>query len=72
MKFDYEKPTKEMSKAELELREVYSLIHDLERKIKKMEAMAEHLASLLMISHSLLVVRKIGEDKLDALKELLD
>lgn len=66
------KGTVEMSAAELELREVYALIGRLEKKIEKMEAVVDGLYCKALVSHSLIIPRKINEEKLSELDSLLD
>lgn len=66
------KRAKDMSAAEIELAEVFELVGELKRELKETKAIADDAFVKANISHSLIVVRKIGEDKLDALKEILD
>ena len=66
------KDISEMSRPELELREVYELIADLRKELQEIKTMADDIKFLVMLSHSLIVVRKVGEDKLEDLKKLLD
>ena len=66
------KRTQDLSSAELSLQEVFELADRLERKLKKIEAVVDDLYIKAQISHSLIVIRKVSEDKEQALKELLD
>ena len=66
------KQTKEMSRAELELMEAFDLANELKRELKEIRAIADDALLKAQISHSLIVIRKVGEDRLDALKEVLD
>ena len=44
----------------------------IERRAKQIEAELDSLYFKVAMSHSLLVVRKISEEKLDLLKEIID
>lgn len=60
------------SAAQISLEEVLEIADRLEEKLKKLEALADDALMKANISHSLIVVRKIGEDKTQDLSGLLD
>lgn len=66
------KPTAKMSHAELEMQELFELLKEVRQELQDIKTMADDLYFKAQISHSLLVVRKISEDKLDKFNELLD
>lgn len=66
------KKTKDMSAAEIELAELFELVGDLKRELKEIKAIANDAFLKANISHSLIVIRKIGEDRVDELKRILD
>lgn len=66
------KPTEKMSRAELELQELFKLLKEAKQELQEIKTMADDLYFKAQISHSLIVVRKISEDKLDKLSKLLD
>ena len=55
------KRVENLSRAELELMEVFALVERLEAKIAKIEALASDAYFKAQLSHSLIVVRKIEE-----------
>ena len=57
---------------ELQLNEVSELLEDVTVKLKKIDAMADSLLIKTQISHSMIVIRKVGEDRLEELNKLLD
>lgn len=72
VRWDYGKPTKEMSRVEIELRETFDYVRELEEKLRKLEAVVDALYFKAQISHSLLVVRKVGEEDLERINQILD
>ena len=47
-------------------------IDALEQKLEKIETMADRALFKAQLSHSLIIVRKVGEDRLEELKNILD
>lgn len=70
--WNFNKPTKDRSRAELELQETFDHVRELEAKIKKLEAVVDGLYVKAQVSHSLLVVRKISEERIEEMEKLLD
>lgn len=70
--WNFNKLTKDRSRAELELQETFDHVRELEVKIKKLEAVVDGLYVKAQVSHSLLVVRKISEERVDEVERLLD
>lgn len=70
--WNFNKPTKDRSRAELELQETFEYIRELEAKIKKLEAVVDSLYVKAQVSHSLLVVRKVSEEKIEEIEKILD
>ena len=62
----------DMSAVELREKELLDFMDSLECKLKKIEAELDGLYMKAAVSHSLLVVRKISEEKLDQLREITD
>lgn len=54
------------------LSDLYERIDSLDRKLVKIEDLADTALLKASLSHSLIVIRKVGEDKEDELKKLLD
>lgn len=67
-----QKSTRKLSLAEVELREVFDLLEELKQQLREIKTVVNELSVKAQISHSMLVVRKISEDKLDLLDSLLD
>lgn len=66
------KKTEKMSVPELELRDTFELVEQLEEKLRKLDYLADSLLSKAMLSHSLIVVRKVGEEKVEQMEKNLD
>ncbi len=66
------KQTKDMSLPEINLQEVFELLEALKQELQEIKAVADVTFMKVNMSHSLIVVRKIGEDKLEELKDILD
>lgn len=67
----YDKPTSEKSRVEIELTEAFDYVQELENKLQKLEAVVDSLYFKAQISHSLLVVRKVGEEDLEHINQLI-
>ena len=61
-----------LEETELRLKELLLLIDRIEEKLRKIETMADSALVKAGMSHSLIVVRKVSEDKEEELKTLLD
>ena len=72
MSWDYNKPTGKKSRVEIELQETFEHIRELEEKLRKLEAVVDALYFKAQISHSLLVVRKVGEENLGSINQMMD
>lgn len=70
--WNWGKKTENMSRAELELQEAFELIRELKHEMREMKAMVDDALIKAQISHSLIVVRRVSEDKVNRLDELLD
>lgn len=70
MKFT--KKTSEMSQAEIELQEIYQLIRELRAELMEIQPLIDTIKVQAQISHCLLVVRKVSEDKIKQVDDLLD
>ncbi len=68
----FHRRTSQKSAAELELDEMRELIGEIRQELREMKAVVDGLYFKAQISHSLLVVRKVDEEKLKALDQLLD
>lgn len=66
------KKIEKMSVPELELRETFELVDQQEVRLKKLDSLADSLLSKAMLAHSLIVVRKVSEDKESELNQVLD
>ena len=66
------KKIEDMSKIELQIRDVFEAVERLENKLQKMEAMTDSILIKAQLSYSLLVVRKVSEDKIEKLDMILD
>ena len=62
----------EMEEAKLKFNELMELTDRLESKLRKIETMADAALSKASVSHSLIVVRKIAENRVEDLSKLLD
>ena len=56
---------------ELKLQELVDQTSRLENELKKIEALVSDVMFKAQMSHSLIIVRKVSEDKLDELDKLL-
>lgn len=56
---------------ELKLQELVDQVSGLETKLKKIEALVSDVMFKAQMSHSLIIVRKVSEDKLEELDKLL-
>lgn len=56
---------------ELKLQELVGQTSRLETELKKIEALVSDVMFKAQMSHSLIIVRKVSEDKLDKLDKLL-
>lgn len=63
---------KDKNWAEIHLHETMEALERVEMKLRKIEAMADMILTKSCMSHSLLVVRKVSEDKVDELNQILD
>lgn len=61
-----------MSPVELELREVFELLGEVRPELAGIKAMADDLYFKAQISHSLIVVRKISEDNVEKVNQLVE
>lgn len=66
------KSTEEKTAVELYFTELYELVKGLELELKKIQAIAEDALLKARMSNSLIVVRKVEEDKIEELKKILD
>ena len=66
------KRVQDRNEAELRFNELMQLADQLESKLRKIETITDAALAKAEISHSLIVVRKISEDKVNELKEILD
>ena len=57
---------------ELNERRLFELVERLECKLKKIETIANHALLNAQMSHSLIVIRKVSEDNIDKLDDILD
>lgn len=70
--FNSFKKTEKMATPELELREVFELVDQLEVRLNRLDFLADIILSKAMMAHSLIVVRKVGEDKVEQFEKTLD
>lgn len=54
------------------MNDLFELADRLETKLKKIETLTSSVLVKAQLSHSLLVVRKISEDKIEELNKILD
>ncbi len=66
------KQTSKMNPAEIELKEIHQLVRELRAELMEMKALVEYIRVEAQISHCLLVVRKVSEDKVKQVDDLLD
>lgn len=66
------KKTEKMSASELEFRETFELVEQLEVRLRKLDSLADSLLSKAMLAHSLIVVRKVSEDRVEQMEKALD
>ena len=66
------KRTAEINPAELELQEIHQLICELRAELMEIQPLIDTIKVQAQISHCLLVVRKVSEDKVKQLDDLLD
>lgn len=66
------KKVEDMENHDFVLKEVEESAERVIQKLKKIEALADEIYIKTSISNSLIVIRKIGEDKIDKLKEISD
>lgn len=69
---DKDKLTSKKTALEFEFTELNGLVNDLESRLQKLDRLAGDALLMAEMSHSLIVVRKISDDKIEALKKLLD
>ena len=67
-----QKQTKDLTLTALELRELFEAAKELKQELREIKQLADDVLLKAQISHCLIVVRKIGEDKLEVLSKLLD
>lgn len=70
--FNSFKKTEKMTTPELELREVFELVDQLEVRLKRLDFLTDTILSKAMMAHSLIVVRKVSEDKIEQFEKALD
>ena len=66
------KRTSEMKPAEIELQEIRQLVRELRAELTEIQPLIELIRVEAQISHCLLVVRKVSEDKVKQVDDLLD
>ena len=66
------KRTSEMNPAEIELQEIRQLVRELRAELTEIQPLIEHIRVEAQISHCLLVIRKVSEDKVKQVDDLLD
>ena len=66
------KQTSEMNPAEIELQEIHQLIRELRAELMEIRPLIEYIRVEAQISRCLLVVRKVSEDKVKQVDDLLD
>ena len=70
--FNSFKKTEKMTTPELELRDVFELVDQLEVRLKRLDFLTDTILSKAMMAHSLIVVRKVSEDKIEQFEKTLD
>ena len=66
------KRTSEMNPAEIELQEIRQLVRELRAELTEIQPLIELIRVEAQISNCLLVVRKVSEDKVKQVDDLLD
>lgn len=66
------KQTSEMNPAEIELQEIRQLVRELRAELTEIQPLIELIRVEAQISHCLLVVRKVSEDNVKQVDDLLD
>lgn len=66
------KDTKDMEPIELAFADVMRTAERIQKKLEKIEALADDALIKASMSHSLVIVRKVSEDNLQKLNEILD
>ena len=66
------KRTSEMNPAEIELQEIRQLVRELRAELTEIQPLIELIRVEAQISHCLLVVRKVSEDKVKQVDDPLD
>ena len=66
------KRTSKMNPAEIELQEIRQLVRELRAELTEIQPLIELIRVEAQISHCLLVVRKVSEDKVKQVDDLLD
>ena len=66
------KRTSEMNPAEIELQEIRQLVRELRAELTEIQPLIELIRVEAQISHCLLVVRKVSEDQVKQVDDLLD
>ena len=66
------KRTSEMNPAEIELQEIRQLVRELRAELTEIQPLIELIRVEAQISHCLLGVRKVSEDKVKQVDDLLD
>lgn len=64
--------TKDKNVAEIAMTDLFEQTEQIEHRLKEIETITNDIWSKIMMCHSLLVVRKVSEDKLNDLKNILD
>lgn len=64
--------TEKSSVSEIHLQETFELVERLEVKLKKLDCLADSVLSKAMMAHSLIIIRKVSEDKENDLNQILD
>ena len=66
------KKIEELNSTEITFMELERIERELNLKLQEIQQIVNDIYSKLLMSHCTLVVRKIGEDKIDDLKKILD
>lgn len=66
------KKIEELNSTEITFMELERIERELNLKLQEIQHIVNDIYSKLLMSHCTLVVRKIGEDKIDDLKKILD
>lgn len=64
--------TEKSSVPEIHLQETFELVERLEVKLKKLDCLADSVLNKAMMAHSLIIIRKVSEDKENDLNQILD